>query len=509
MRTPFVLLLILTVPVVLSAAPRFNDVTNDSGIKVGNRAHAVAAEDFNGDGHLDFIVACFDAPHVQLFFGDGKLHFSERTKGSGLESFVGAGTGMAIGDYDRDGKLDVYIASLRAGSSRLFRGLGGGKFADVSQKSGTLVESACRSCSFSDVDGDGWLDLYVTAPHGPNHLFRNKHNGTFTDIAAIAGLAMSDRENLGCAFGDVDGDGRDDLFVTSYDSQASGLFMNLGKGKFREASDRAGLARRASSVGCTFGDVLNRGRLDLYVTTDSWMSGENATEQQLLNRGRTVEPNLLYLHSGGAKFHSASGGPSTYKSLAHDIVLEDLDHDGRVEIYVGVDAMSGNRFATNKGGNPLWTRTDGKTFVEAGTHWGVKHEANCVCVPAADFDADGDLDLLLINYYSNAVLLRNNTNDARWLKVKPVGRQSNLNAIGAVVRLFASDDGKSVLIGTRQVQSGAGYCRASPLVAHFGLGAKQAAAYRVEVFFPASRQTARVEDVQAGRRIEVAEPRPP
>ena len=492
-----------------SAVPRFDDVTKVSGIKVGNRAHAVAVEDFNGDGHLDFIVACFDAPQVQLFLGDGKLHFADRTKNCGLESFAGAGTGMAVGDYDRDGKLDVYIASLRAGASRLFRGLGGGKFADVSQKTGTLVESACRSCSFSDVDGDGWLDLYVTAPHGPNHLFSNKRNGTFTDIAATAGLAMSDRENLGCAFGDIDGDGRDDLFITSYDSQVSGLFMNLGSGKFREAAGPAGLARKASSVGCTFGDVFNRGRLDLYVSTDSWMSGENATEKQLLMRGRTVEPNLLYLHAAGGKFRPSGGGPSTYKSLSHDIVLEDLDHDGRVEIYVGVDAKSGNRFATNKGGNPLWTRTDGKTFVEAGTDWGVKHEANCVCVPAADFDGDGDLDLLLINYYSNAVLLRNNTNDTRWLKVKPIGRQSNPDGIGAVVRLFALVGGKAVLVGTRQVQSGAGYCRASPLVAHFGLGAKPAAAYRAEVFFPASKRTARVEDVQAGRRVEVAEPKTP
>ena len=147
MRLLCFLLLGLSLPSVVNALSRFNDVTNVSGIKVGNRAHAVAVEDFNEDGHLDFIVACFDAPQVQLFLGDGKLHFADRTKNCGLESFAGAGTGMAVGDYDRDGKLDVYIASLRAGASRLFRGLGGGKFADVSQKTGTLVESACRSCS--------------------------------------------------------------------------------------------------------------------------------------------------------------------------------------------------------------------------------------------------------------------------------------------------------------------------------------------------------------------------
>src|SRR5207248_9242863 len=138
----------------------------------------------------------------------------------------GSGTGSAVGDFDRDGKLDVYISSLRAGESRLFKGKGDGTFVDVSLKSGTLLRTPARSCAWSDVDGDGWLDLYVTSPEGANHLFRNNRDGTFTDVAKEAGVGLADRHSLGCAFGDADGDGLDDLFVTSYDSQVSARFRN-------------------------------------------------------------------------------------------------------------------------------------------------------------------------------------------------------------------------------------------------------------------------------------------
>src|SRR5205085_5938144 len=123
------------------------------------------------------------------------------------------------------------------------------------------------------------------------------------------------------------------------------------------------------------------------------------------------------------------------------------------------------RWATSKGGNPLWTRPDGKTWTEVSKDWGVRFEGNCVCVPAADFDNDGDLDLLLVNFYSNVVLYRNETNDSSWLRVKAVGTKSNRDGIGAQVRVL---DGKK-LVGYRHIQSGSGYARCSPPEAHFGL----------------------------------------
>jgi len=485
--------------------PRFIDVSADAGIKVpkGCLPHAVAVEDFDGDGLPDIVILTFEAPHVFYFRNQGKLQFKDATKGSGLETFRGSGTGIAVGDFDRDGKLDLYLTSVRGGESRLYRGKGDGSFTDVSDKSATLLKTPCRSCAWSDIDVDGWLDLYVTSPQGANHLFRNNRDGTFTDVAAKAGVALADRMSLGCTFGDADGDGLDDLFVTNYQSQVSALFKNLGDGKFRDITADAGLGRKASSVGCVFGDVFNRGRLDLYVTTDSWLSGANYTEDQLLKMKHTVEPNLLHGNDGKGKFVPLDIAAFNYKSLAHDAILEDLDHDGLLDVYVGVDAESGNEWATSKGGNPLWTRLDGKDWREAGKDWGIRHEANCVCVPAVDFDNDGDLDLLLVNFYSPPVLYRNDTNDHRWLRVKAVGTKSNPDGIGARVSVF-SGDGKTP-IGSRHIQSGSGYCRCSPLEAHFGLGRAPGEGYRVEVFFPSTKTRVVKQNVKRGQRIVIKE----
>ncbi len=267
MRTAYLSALILLVATAFPAGaqdtPRFTDVTAETGIKIadntavgGTNAHAVAIEDFDGDGRFDVIIATFGAPFVRYYRNLGDLKFQDVTNGSGLESFEGAGTGAAVADFDRDGRLDVYLTSLRQGASRLYKGKGDGTFQDVSGQAGVLLKDPCRSCAWSDVDQDGWVDLYVTCPHGPNRLFRNNRNGTFSDIAAAAGVTLADRHSLGCAFGDVDGDGRDDLLVTNYDSQVSALFHNSGGGKFRDVTAAAGLTRKASTVGGAFADTL-------------------------------------------------------------------------------------------------------------------------------------------------------------------------------------------------------------------------------------------------------------
>ena len=538
MRYPAsVVALLIAVSVGLEAQPpsekppaaRFTDVTVTSGLKLNvehrpgqpeygtQMPHGVAIEDFDGDGLPDILFVCFGPPYVKLYRNLGNLRFADVTKDSGLESFQGWGTGMAVGDFDRDGILDIYITSVEfekgnrkatpvGKESRLYKGLGKGKFKDVSKEAGVLLNRPGRSCAWSDIDGDGWLDLFIACPYGANVLYRNNRDGTFTDIAETAGVALPDRANLGCTFGDIDGDGLDDLFVTSLYSQSSVLFKNLGRGKFRDITAEAGLDRKASAVACVFADVFNRGRLDLFVTTDSWLGGLNSTEEQLRKKGTTVEPNLLYRNEGDGKFPPVMAEILKHKSLSHDAVLEDFDHDGLVDIYVGVDAIpTGNKFATHKGGNPLWTRPDGSTWKEVGKAWGVNHEANCVCVAAADFDNDGDLDLLLVNFYTNAVLYRNNTNDKNWLRVKAVGSKSNLDGIGAQVSVFASQGDKKTLAGFRQIQSGSGYCRCSPLEAHFGLGKTPAAEYRVEVFFPATRTRVTRDNIKPGQRIVVKE----
>jgi hypothetical protein len=490
----------------------FTDVTPATGIHIadktgvgGTNPHAVAVEDFDGDGKFDIVIPTFGKPHIRYFRNQGNLRFTDVTKGSGLENFEGDGTGIAAGDFDRDGKLDLYITSLRKGASRLYHGKGDGTFTDVSQKAGVLVETPARSCAWSDIDLDGWPDLYITSPKGSNFLFRNNKNGTFTDITQPAGVALADRHSLACVFGDIDEDGLEDLFVTNYQSQESTLFKNLGAGRFTDITKEAGLDRKASTVGCVLADVFNRGRLDLLVTTDSWLSGANYSEEQLLKLKHTVEPNLLYLNDGKGHFSIDPAATLKHKTLSHDAILEDLDHDGLIDLYVGVDAESGNRWATSKGGNPLWVRPDGKSWSESSKSWGLDHVANCVCVPAADFDNDGDLDLLLVNFYSNVVLFRNNTNNKNWLRIKPVGTKSSRDGLGAQVRVFTTLAGQKKLLAYRHIHSGAGYCRSSPLEAHVGLGKNLAENYQVEVYFPATQKRVVRDKVQPGQRLMIEE----
>ena len=511
----FVLFIVILAPLYLTVPAagqppevRFTDVTAQSGLFIaektgvgGTNPHAVAVEDFNGDGLPDIIIPTFGKPHVRYFKNLGGLKLKDVTTGSGLEAFEGDGTGVAVADFDRDGKLDIYMTSLRKGASRLFKGKGDATFTDVSEKAGVLLKTPARSCAWADIDGDGWVDLFITSPTGECHLFKNNRDGKFTDIITDSGINLKGRHCLGCCFGDVDGDGRDDLFVTCYQSQVSALFKNLGGGKFRETTQAANLGRKASSVGCVFADTLNRGKLDLFVTTDSWLSGANYTEVQLLKMNHTVEPNILYANDGKGQFGPINAPILALKTLGHDAICEDLDHDGLIDIYVGVDAESGNKWATSKGGNPLYTRRMGSGgWQEVAKNWGIKHEANCVCVPAVDFDNDGDLDLLLVNFYSNVVLYRNNTDDKNWLRIKALGTKSNRDGIGARISVYAKDK----LVAYRHVHSGAGYCRSSPLEAHFGLG-KAAESYRVEVVFSGSKARVVRENVTAGQRIVIQE----
>jgi hypothetical protein len=181
---------------------------------------------------------------------------------------------------------------------------------------------------------------------------------------------------------------------------------------------------------------------------------------------------------------------------AHGVAIADFNGDGLSDIIIVTFGKPHVRYFKNLGNLRFADVTKGsglESFQGEGTG-----------AAAADFDNDGDLDLLLVNFYSNLVLYRNDTNNRSWLRVKPVGSKSNRDGIGAKVWVYA-EGGAKKLVGFREVQSGSGYGRSSPLEAHFGLGKTPAASYRVEVYFPAAKKRIVKENVKPGQRIIVKE----
>jgi len=359
------------------------------------------------------------------------------------------------------------------------------KFEDASERTGTLSE-ASRSCAFADIENDGNLDLFVCAHKGPNRLFRQCDDGTFSDIAVKAGAEQAEKSSLGVAFGDINGDGRTDLYVANYVSQADNLFLNTGGGGFRDVSGRNGIDLKASSLGAAFGDVDDDGDLDLFVTISSWLHGVKRGKGQLKAMGHAVEPNQLYINRGKGRFARRSTPPLDFEGLAHDICLDDLDQDGDQDLYVAVDGRE-KQMATSRGGNPCYRNEgNGKNWREVSEAWGLHHVGNCVCAGAADFDNDGDLDILLVNFDSDPVVLRNNTDNGDYLKVKVAGTGSNRSGIGARVRVrqTARTRGAPDAVRMREIQSSWGYCKSGPLSVHFGVD--RSVTYDIEVTFPAT-----------------------
>lgn len=491
-------------PSFASECPLFTDVSMQAGLRCSFRAHAVSVEDFDGDGNLDVALGGFDAPYVQLWRGAGKLRFTNATDGSGLAVVRGSVSGFAVGDYDSDGRPDLFVGVFRQGNNRLFRNMGSLRFVDVTERVGDLGAGA-RSCSFADVDNDGRLDLFVCCPNGPNRLLRQNDDGTFADVAGQMGVALPQDASAGVCFGDVNGDGKADLFVANYLSQVDRLLLNSGGLKFRDVSQEAGIALRASSLGAALADLDNDGDLDAYVATCSWLSGVKRSEAALKARGMAVEPNQLYLNDGQGRFERFGNPVLDFKGLAHDVCIEDFDQDGDLDVYVAVDGRPKQRAAT-RGGNPCYRNEgDGRTWREVSQEWGLHHVANCVCAAAADFDNDGDQDVLLVSFDREPTLLRNNVDRSDYLIVRAEGAGSNRSGIGAQIRMYESAEGERPrkLRGFREIQSGWGYCKSGPLSAHFGLDAKRS--YRLEILFPATEKKIVRENVRPGQSITVRE----
>ncbi len=446
----------------------FTDITRGSGLDVEMYGMGVAVADYDNDGRPDVYITALDGDH--LFHNEGQGKFRDVTKVAGISN-MSFGSSAAWLDYDRDGKADLFVAnyvqwtaqgdlrcsldgvtksyctpeSYKGNSVRLFHNLGGGKFADVAVKAG-LGDPSSKSLGVAvlDYNGDGWPDLFVSNDTERNKLYRNNHDGTFTEEGIPAGVAYGEdgvaRGAMGVDSSDYDRSGREHLLVGNFSNQMLGLYHNEGGNLFVDEAPRSTVGRSSLlslAFGVFFFDYDLDGHPDIFAANGHIDEEIGRVQPKIQYK----QPPLLFRNLGNGKFED-----------------------------------------TSKQVGPAFERP----IVARGAAY-------------ADFDRDGDLDVLITTNDGPAYLFRNDGgNRNHWLTLRLEGVKSNRSALGAVV-ILDSASGKQ----SQTVHSGSSYCSQSDLALTFGLG-KDEIVKSLEIRWP-SGQVDRRANVKANQFLNLRE----
>ena len=457
-----------------SPAIHFTDVTKASGLTTRGWGMAIAVGDYDNDGLPDLYVTGYG--HNVLYHNLGNCKFEDVTAKAGVQG-GGFSTGAAWADYDRDGKLDLFVAryvktdvnhlpdparsfrgyrgvlfelpdTMEGETDLLFRNRGDGTFEEVSEKAGVNDPGKLHGMGvvWGDYDGDGWPDLYVTNDFGRTFLYHNRHNGTFEEVGSPSGTGLGpDGQgygNMAGDFGDFDRDGKLDLFVTRADNQPASLYWNQGD-YFLDIARKAGIASLTMAPvkwGTGFGDFDNDGWLDILVANGNFSSLLDTLPKQV----RFAEPIQLFRNRGNL----------TFEEVADEAGLN-----------------------------------TGRLYSRRGTAFG-------------DINNDGKLDVVVFN--ANAppsVFLNETINSNHRVLFRLIGRKSNRLAIGASVRVTTS---KMTQIG--EVRGGGSYNSTNDTRLHFGLGS-EATINKLEVLWPSGLRQ-EFSEIQADAIYEIKEGEP-
>lgn len=452
----------------------FTDVTKQAGLFRTGYAYGVTVGDYNNDGFEDLFITYWGQNVLYRNNGDGT--FTDVTRQAGLlDPKQRFGTGCAFVDYDRDGKLDLFVSNylvfdqngiprptetgacnylgvpvncgprgLPYGRHSLYHNNGDGTFSDVTAASGIGKVDGGFGLTVvtADFDNDGWPDIYVACDSTPSLLFLNNHDGTFTEQGLERGVALSEdgmeQAGMGLGIGDLNLDGSLDIVKTHFREDTAVAYLNDGKGNFRDITTRSGLGveTRFVSWGAGITDLDNDGNADLF-----WATGNIYPEvEKKFPAVPYKTPRVVFRNLGKGRFEEliAEAGP-------------------------GVEAAHSSR---------------GCAF--------------------GDFDNDGDVDILIVNLNEPPSLLRNDvTGENHWIKIKLTGVKSNRSAIGARVTVRYGDK-----VQVQEVLSQSSYLSVSDSRLHFGLG--KAVAADIEVRWPLG-QIEKLTQVNADRLIHVTE----
>lgn len=454
----------------------FTDVTEKSGLARTGWQMGVCVGDYDNDGWDDLFCSFWG--HNVLFHNNGDGTFTDVTRNAGVyNENVRWGTGCTWLDYDRDGWLDLFVCNylkfnpettpspgeaascqwkgipvmcgprgLTADTNILYHNNGDGTFTDVTAKAGILKPGPRYSLTATscDFDNDGWADIYIAVDSEPSILFQNNHDGTFKDVAIVAGCAYNEdgqeQAGMGVAVGDYDCDGWLDIFKTNFADDSCNLYHNNGDGTFTDKSLASGVGTNNQYVawGCGFTDYDNDGWVDILQ-----VNGHVYPEVDFHGIGETFKnPRVVYKNFGGGIFKDVS------KELGSGI---------------------------------------SERFSSRGAAFG-------------DYDNDGDMDVLILNTNDQPSLLRNDGgNSQNWIKLKLIGTKCNRTAIGTRVCVVTGNHSQ---IG--EVHSGSSMISQSDLRLHFGVGKAQIVD-AIEVKWPTTQKVERFTQVTPNQILTIRE----
>jgi hypothetical protein len=449
----------------------FTDRTRQAGLAVEMYGMGCAVGDYDNDGRDDIYITAVGSNHLFRNLGNGR--FADVTARAGVGG-SGFSSGAVWFDYDNDGKLDLFVAHYvdwtidkdqvcaldgthksyctpqvyKGESARLYHNRGDGTFEDVTERAGLHdPTSKALGIALLDYDDDGWLDLLVTNDTQPNKLYRNNHNGTFSDVAVQAGVAYSDaggtRAGMGVDSGDYEGSGHPGVVIGNFTNEGMALYHTDGSGLYTSASEATSLDRwslQSLTFSTFFFDYDLDGLLDVLAVNGHVADDISVTQPHL----RYAEPALVFRNKGRGLFEDMSARLGS--ALQRPIV-------GRGAAY-------------------------------------------------GDFDNDGDLDLAITEANGPARLLRNdNGNQNDMLRVKLVGTRSNRDGIGAKLTLQVDTHLRLL----QMVKTGSGYLSQSELPVTFGLGKPDPTRrMRLTIVWPSGHKDA-VLDIEPNQSITVQE----
>jgi len=504
----------------------------------GSIGTGVAIGDYDGDGRPDIFVVSKTAG-CRLFRNLGGYRFEDVTEKAGVGATPGIwNLGATFVDINNSGRLDIYVCRFNA-PNLLYINQGDGTFREMAHAYGLDVNDSSVMAAFCDYDRDGWLDVYIATnllnkdehPAGQRgYLFHNNRNGTFTDVTDSAGIS-GEAQSHSATWWDYDNDGWPDLYVANDYGIPDKLYHNNRDGTFTDVIDRVLPHTSSSSMGSDIGDLNNDGLIDLLVadmaaTTHQkdqrTMVGEREGEKDTSAPTPKYHRSALFLNTGTERCLEAgflAGIAAT--DWTWSVRFEDLDNDGRLDLFVtngfnrdpDADAIARVLVATSQAerikvlfDSPVKTDTHlafrnlgDLKFENVGAEWGLDKKGVSFGAAFGDLGGAGNLDLVYSNYESGVTIMRNDNDTGHRVNIDLRGTVSNRCGVGATVRIESALGAQ-----VRQLVLARGYMSSSEPMLHFGLGG-DTLIRRMTVVWP-SGHVQTFENLAVDRRYTVTEP---